>query len=113
MSVIMRLMRTTPSARLLRYARRRSRLTQRQLAEQAGVAQAVVGRIENGSVIPRVDTLDRLLRAAGFTLEVESGSGADEDRSLIRDRLALTPAQRARLAVTEARTMAAIRPTPA
>jgi hypothetical protein len=38
-----------------------------------------------------------------MTLGSEPVLGVDEDRSLIRDRLSLTPAERARLAVREAR----------
>lgn len=93
------------TARMLRYARRRAGLTQRQLAERAGVYQATVGRIESGLVTPRVDTLDKLLRATGQSLGLEEAGGADEDRSLIRDRLRMTPGERARLAVREVRAM--------
>ena len=93
---------------MLRYARRTARLTQRQLAERAGVPQATVGRIESGMVTPRVDTLERLLRAAGQSLTAEAAPGTDEDRAMIRDRLRMTPAERTRLAVREARAMNAI-----
>jgi transcriptional regulator with XRE-family HTH domain len=96
------------AARMLRYARRRAGLTQRQLAELAGVSQATVGRIEARLMTPRVDTLDRLLRATGQGLALEEVRGADEDRWLIRDRLRMTPGERARLAVREVRAMAAI-----
>lgn len=67
-----------------------------------------MGRIEAGLTIPRVDTLDRLLRAAGQSLALEESRGAHEDRSLIRDRLRMTPAQRARLAVREVRAISRI-----
>jgi len=93
---------------MLRYARRRAGLTQRQLAERVGVPQATVGRIEAGLMTPRVDTLDRLLRASGQGLALEEVRGDDEDRSLIRDRLRMTPGERARLAVREVRAMARI-----
>jgi transcriptional regulator with XRE-family HTH domain len=96
------------AARMLRYARRSAGLTQRQLAARAGVPQATVGRIEGGVVTPRTDTLERLLRAAGQSLTAEAARGTDEDRAMIRDRLRMTPAQRARLAVREARAMNAI-----
>jgi hypothetical protein len=68
-----------------------------------------VGRIEAGTVIPRVDTLQRLLSAAGYELTVEPRLGIGVDRTLILDRLRLTPAERIRLAVQEARALRSIR----
>jgi hypothetical protein len=65
-----------------------------------------VARIELGRLAPRIDTLERILRAAGRTLTSEPLPGDGEDLSLIRDRLRLTPAERARLAVREARALA-------
>jgi len=77
-------------------------MTQRQLAERAGVPQATVGRIESGQITPRVDTLDRLLRAAGQELNVGARPGVGIDRTQIRELLRLTPAQRLELAVRDA-----------
>jgi predicted transcriptional regulator len=85
-------------------------LTQRQLAEQAGVPQATVGRIEAGQVTPRVDTLDRLLRAAGQELRVSARPGIGVDRSQIRDLVRLTPGQRLELAVRDAAGLARLQP---
>ncbi|HET7665030.1 MAG TPA: helix-turn-helix transcriptional regulator [Mycobacterium sp.] len=93
---------------MLREARRRAGLTQRALAEMAGVPQPTVARIESGSVTPRADTFARLLRAAGSELVVEPRLGIGVDRTLIRDRLAMTPARRIRLAVDEAHALGAI-----
>lgn len=56
---------------LLREARLRAGLTQRQLARRARTAQSVIARIESGVVTPGWDTLGRLLRAAGFVLDVQ------------------------------------------
>jgi predicted transcriptional regulator len=89
-------------ASTLRNARRAADLSQRELGRRAGVAQPAVARIEAGGVIPRVDTLERLLRACGHTLEVARRAGAGIDRSVIRELLRLTPRQRLDLAVTEA-----------
>ena len=97
------------TANLLRSARRRAGLTQRQLAVAAGVPQATVGRIEAGLVDPRAETLTRLLHATGNELAVAPRLGDGVDRSLIRERLKLTPADRIRLAVEEARNMPRIR----
>jgi transcriptional regulator with XRE-family HTH domain len=94
---------------MVRGARRRSGLTQRQLAALAGVPQATVGRIEAGSVSPRAEMLIRLLGAAGHELSVERRLGEGIDRTLIRDRLRMTPEERIRLAAEEARAMPEIR----
>lgn len=99
----------TAVARILRVARRRAGLTQRALAERAGVPQPSVARIESGASIPRADTLQRLLRAADQDLEVEPRLGRGVDRSLIRERLALTPDERGRAATVAARNLAALR----
>jgi transcriptional regulator with XRE-family HTH domain len=77
------------------------RLSQRALARLAGVPQPTVARIESGAVVPRVDTLDRLLRACGKDLELVERAGKGLDRTLIRERLLLSTGQRARLAVRE------------
>ena len=71
--------------------------------------QATVGRIEAGSVSPRAETLSRLLGAAGHELSVERRIGEGVDRTLIRDRLRMTPEERIRLAAEEARAMPEIR----
>ncbi len=46
----------------LRWWRRRRGLTQAVLAQRAKVRQATVSDIENGRIIPRVSTLQRLAR---------------------------------------------------
>ena len=79
---------------LLRKARRLAGLTQRSLAERAGVPQSTVGRIETGALHPRTDTLIRLLHASGHQLELGPRLGVGVDRGQIRERLALTPRQR-------------------
>lgn len=86
------------AATALRDARRLANLTQRQLAQRAGTPQATVGRIEAGLITPRVDTLERLLRAAGLELSVSPRPGNGVDRSQIRGLLRLTPRQRLELA---------------
>jgi len=81
-------------ARALREARRRAGITQEELARRAGLRQPAVARIEAGGVTPRVDTLDRLLRASGISLTVEPRLGADVEREAIRGLLRLEPAER-------------------
>jgi transcriptional regulator with XRE-family HTH domain len=95
--------------RLVREARRKARMTQRQVAEAAGVPQPSVARIESGAVSPRVDTLARLLAATGHELSYERRLGEGIDRTAIRERLRMAPAERLRLAVDEARNMPELR----
>jgi transcriptional regulator with XRE-family HTH domain len=61
------------AAQVLR-ARPAARLTQRQLAATAGVAQYEISHIENGSAAnPTLTTLARLSRALGVELRVGTG----------------------------------------
>lgn len=76
-------------------ARRSAGLTQRQLAGRSGVPQPTIARIESGKQMPRADTLDRLLRACGWELDMSLLRGQGEDLSLIRSWLALSPQERA------------------
>jgi transcriptional regulator with XRE-family HTH domain len=69
------------SASLLRRARRRAGLSQRELAARAGTSHATLALYERGTKVPRVDTLDRILRAAGFAPEVVLSARPDGDRS--------------------------------
>ena len=96
------------AARALRHARRRAGLTQRRLAAETGVAQPTIARIERGVEMPRVDTLDRLLRACGDTVEAVPLAGVGLDRSVIRQLLGLSPAERARSAAHDGRVLARI-----
>jgi len=89
----------------LRAARRRAGLSQRQLAERAGVPQSTIGRIEAGLTDPRVSTLQALLRACGDDLEALPLLGVGIDVTLIEAQLAKTPAERLEDAVRGARTL--------
>ena len=95
------------AARLLRRARRQAGLSQRQLARLADVPQSTVARIELGTMSPRTDTFDRVLRATGQTLDVEPILGVGIDRTQIRELLRLSPQERLRLAESGARALAA------
>jgi transcriptional regulator with XRE-family HTH domain len=59
------------AALTLRAARRASGLTQAQLASRTGTSQATVSAYENGRKQPSLDTLARLLAAAGWRLALE------------------------------------------
>jgi transcriptional regulator with XRE-family HTH domain len=59
---------TTTAGNLLRDARIRAGMSQRQLARRARTTQSVVARVELGQASPSWSTLTRLLAAAGFEL---------------------------------------------
>jgi len=58
------------SRHLIRIARRQAGLTQRVLAERAGTSQAAMSAYESGRRSPSVDTLSRILGAAGFEVRM-------------------------------------------
>lgn len=93
------------AAQTLRDARRQAGLTQRGLARRAHTQQPTVARIESHAVVPRVDTLDRLLAACGLELATVPRPGAGVDRTQIRDLLALSPGDRLRLAARDGRNL--------
>jgi transcriptional regulator with XRE-family HTH domain len=90
------------AARILNMARRRAGFTQRELARRSGIPQPSISRIERGQVSPTVDTLERLLRATDQELEsVRTSRMDDVDRTLIDERLRMTPDQRVRRVALE------------
>lgn len=60
---------------MLASARQRAGLSQVQLAEQSGVGQSEISRIENGQANPTLDTLDRLAGPLKVRLIVVDGEG--------------------------------------
>jgi transcriptional regulator with XRE-family HTH domain len=94
------------AGRVLKAARRRAGMTQRDLAEASGIPQPSIARIERGASIPRVDTLERLLQASGRELDSAPRLGSGVDPSQIRALLALTPDQRGRAAAVAGRNLA-------
>jgi len=84
------------AAKLLRDARAKANLWQRELARRARTVQSVVARIEAGAS-PRCSTLVRLLRAAGFDLDVALAPAAARRSHMLADVpriLRLSPEQR-------------------
>jgi transcriptional regulator with XRE-family HTH domain len=55
---------------LVREARRRAGVTQRQLAERGGTTQSAIARLETGQTNPSFDLVVRLIEACGFRLDV-------------------------------------------
>jgi uncharacterized protein len=76
------------AARLLIEARHRAGLSQRALARRARTAQSVVARIESGTASPSWETLERLLRGAGFALSASLVRPQDpQDAVVLREML--------------------------
>jgi transcriptional regulator with XRE-family HTH domain len=98
------------SGRMLRYARSRAKLTQRELAHKTGIPQETIARIERGRVDPRIGTLDRLLEGCGFGLEVEPRLGIGIDPTQIRERLDAPMDHRLAIAMADDAHMVEFRP---
>ena len=82
---------------LVRDARLRAGLTQRELARRAETAQSVVARIERGQTSPTWETLTRLLAAAGFDLDASLAVRPVVESHMLDDVariLCLTPEER-------------------
>ena len=95
---------------LLREARRRHGLTQRQLAARARTSQAAISRIERGLVSPTVDKLSELLRLMNESLVLDmSAIDWGHDVTLNRDNLAYPPEIRIRHQAQWSRGMKRIR----
>lgn len=80
---------------LLKEARLRHGVSQRRLAIRAGTTQSAISRIERDRISPSVETLRELLHLLGEDLIL--GTEPREwgiDRTLIRERLRLTAAER-------------------
>jgi len=52
-------------------ARKVSGLTQKQLSERTGIAQADISKLENGNANPSLRTLQRLAAGMGMNLKIE------------------------------------------
>lgn len=81
------------TGQLIKNARARAGLTQRELALRLGTHQPVIARWENEKTRPDFDTVVRAVEACGFDLHVELRS-ADHDTILVRRELAKRPAER-------------------
>ena len=101
-------------AALLENARTRAGLSQRELAARANTAQSVVANIERGQGNPTVETVQRLLSAAGFDFKIDlreqlaadpviEAYKKDVDRTLLIENLRRTPEQRMQGLVAMAR----------
>ena len=57
--------------RMLISARIENKLTQKELSEQTGIRQSNISRIENGSSMPTLATLDAIAKGIGKRLKIE------------------------------------------
>lgn len=76
------------SAKLIKESRTAAGLTQAELARRAGTSQPAIAAYEAGDKVPRVATLERLLQAAGASLEVRrprNAGGRDRLRRLLHE----------------------------
>lgn len=74
---------------LIRRVRRERDLSQRDLAGLLGLSQASIARLETGEVSPRMNVFQRLLRFAGYRVQVVGSEGriaAPMDPDAVRDR---------------------------
>ena len=79
------------SRHLIRLARRQAHLSQADLAMRAGTSQPAVSAYESGKRSPSVDTLCRLLAAAGFELRMQLAA-PDTHGPALRRAEAILPA---------------------
>ena len=79
------------AANLIRLARRQSRLSQRELARRSGTSQAAIAAYESGRRQPTLETLARIVRAAGQDLRIRLEPYDDHDDWLARYETRLPP----------------------
>lgn len=83
------------AAAVIRRARVQAGMTQAELAESAGLTQSAIARLERADSNPTIATLEKVIAAAGQRLALDAQpSRASCDEGQLRERLALTPAQR-------------------
>jgi hypothetical protein len=82
------------AAGLLQLARLKSGLSQRELAERAGVPTTMVSAYERDKRQPTLPTLLRLIRATGFDLRMHLAPLEDHDEVLKTLEAARTPRER-------------------
>lgn len=85
----------TPAAGIVRLARSKANLTQAQLAELAGITQQAVSAYETGRLEPTLESLRRLVRAAGFEMTIRLEPLDEHDSGLERFLETLSPETRA------------------
>jgi transcriptional regulator with XRE-family HTH domain len=81
---------------LIREARRRSNLTQRELAERLGTTQSAIARLERGGTEPAYQRVVQAVRACGLELIPQLVADDEADWSVASTNLAVGPDTRVR-----------------
>jgi transcriptional regulator with XRE-family HTH domain len=79
---------------LIKEARRRAGLTQKQLADRLGTSQPVVARWESSKRSPAFETVVKAVRACGFDLSVSMPTYDEQDIAQAAQNVRRSPAQR-------------------
>jgi transcriptional regulator with XRE-family HTH domain len=80
---------------LIRDARRSAGLSQAALASRLGTTQSAVARLERDGISPRVETLERALRACGRRLELSARPQQSSiDETQVAGMLRMPPGER-------------------
>jgi transcriptional regulator with XRE-family HTH domain len=82
---------STWAGNLVKLARIESNLSQRELARRAGTSQATLSAYETGTKSPSLETLVRIIRAAGLDLRIQLAPADDHDEWLARYERFLPP----------------------
>lgn len=88
---------------VLRVVRAKAGLTQRQLAEKAGVPYSTIAKIESGNRQPTHPTMAKILAAVDLSLSTQLLPYDDHDDVLWEQEQRRSPAERARIAAEQAR----------
>jgi transcriptional regulator with XRE-family HTH domain len=79
---------------LIREARKRAQLSQRELAERLGTTQPVIARWETGQRSPSFERVINAVRACGLEVAVGIATPDDQHASLVREALSMSPGER-------------------
>src|SRR5439155_3730724 len=79
---------------LVRTARLRQGITQRELARRSRIPQPMISLIERGLQDPRYSTLERILAAVDHEVDFVPHAGGGVDRTQFFETLRLTPDER-------------------
>jgi transcriptional regulator with XRE-family HTH domain len=83
------------AAFLIRHARTSAAMTQAELAARTGLSQSAIARLERAGSNPTIATLANVIAATGHRLSLSAEPHrASFEAGQLRERLAMTPAQR-------------------
>ena len=93
------------ASRLVRAARVRKGLSQRELSAKTGIPQPMISSIERGLQDPRYSTLQRILRACDLEIDIVNVAGGGIDRTQFSSTLPLTAEERLRHSASASRAL--------